>query len=132
MREGGLRVGDAVLGPAPRRSEFSSRLRTIAPMAPRVIPLCRIGPAQSGAVAAKSFGAAIGIRLRPMLTATTIWFRRSPRSAPPTILRPAAATMPKITMPAPPSTAGGIDATAKATLGRRLTPRMMKPAATVT
>ncbi|MNJ75863.1 hypothetical protein D3C77_730320 [compost metagenome] len=68
----------------------------------------------------------------PMLTATSNWLRRSPMSASWRILMPVAATMPNMARPAPPSTAGGMEATRNAALGSRLRPIRKAPAATVT
>ncbi|MNY17817.1 hypothetical protein D3C86_1511580 [compost metagenome] len=68
----------------------------------------------------------------PMLTATSNWLRRSPMSASWRILIPVAATMPNIAIAAPPSTAGGIDATKNAALGSRLRTISSPPATMVT
>ncbi|MOA54759.1 hypothetical protein D3C78_1784330 [compost metagenome] len=68
----------------------------------------------------------------PMLTATSNWLRRSAMSASWRILMPVAVTMPNMAIPAPPSTAGGMEATRKAAFGSRLRRISKLPAATVT
>ncbi|MNR46738.1 hypothetical protein D3C85_1657440 [compost metagenome] len=74
------------------------------------MPLWVIGSSQCG-MCAKNSGRTTGIRPMPTLTATSNWLRRSLMSVSWRILMPVAATMPNIAMAAPPSTAGGIEAT---------------------
>ncbi|MDT4889561.1 hypothetical protein FQZ97_1262680 [compost metagenome] len=95
------------------------------------MPLWVMGSIQWGRWA-KNSGRTTGAMPMPMLTATSNWLRRSLISASWRILMPVAATMPNMASPAPPSTAGGIEATMKAALGNRLRTIRKLPAATVT
>ena len=106
---------------------LNSSFSTTAQIAVMAMPLWVIGSIQTGRRAKKS-GRTTGTMPMPMLTAPSNWLRRSVMLASWRIWMPLAATMPNMAMPAPPSTAGGIEATRKAALGSMLR-RIRKPAA---
>ena len=75
----------------------------------------------------------MGIMPTPMLMATMIRLKRLFwNSTPPRIRMPVAQTMPNITMPAPPRTKEGTEATITASLGRRPSSMRITPPATQT